>query len=110
MNAQTIFYTLMLIGQIALLYQAIEIRHLINKKSDSSHKIYWKDKVIKTIHCDHPKVKRIWEHGGLAQIPTNDLISRTISILLVDNVSVYSFTDDGNSGAEIEAENFLKTL
>lgn len=65
---------------------------------------------IVKLTCVHPKVKRIWEWGGAACIPTSGLFFRTISLLFDDDTRK-DFTDDGNNdGAIHEAEKYLQSI
>ncbi len=66
---------------------------------------------VKTVMltCNHPKVKRIWQYGGLAAIPTSSEMVRNLC-LLMDDDEIKSFADNGNGDAIKEAEEFLSTL
>lgn len=70
---------------------------------------------IQKLVCNHPKVKYIWEYGGLSAIPNNGEAKRYIGIILEwDNnnkkVERLEFEDDGNGKAIEDAEKFLSEL
>lgn len=64
------------------------------------------------LNCTHPKVERIWEYGGLAEIPTSSLAKRILCIAIIEkgHYIVYEFEDNGDGEAIKEAEKFLEKL
>jgi len=73
--------------------------------------IYWTEKTIKAIHCNHPLVERIWEHGGMAQIPTNGQVIRSICLLIKGSENnPIQFDDYGDGSAIEQAEAYLSNL
>jgi len=66
-------------------------------------------KEIYVLTCSHPKVKKIWEWGGGASIPTNGDLIRNISILL-DTGQVCNFKDDKESTAEEQIDKYLNII
>jgi hypothetical protein len=71
--------------------------------------ITYEEQVIKKLTCSHPKVKRIWEWGGGAAIPTDGTMQVYLSIILEDD-SRYVFEDNDSGSAIEKAEQFLSTL
>lgn len=64
---------------------------------------------VERLTCSHKKVKKIWEYGALAEIPTSSLMTRVLCIQL-ENDEVKKFEDNGNGQAEIDAEKFLQEI
>lgn len=64
---------------------------------------------ITKIVCSHPKVKKIWEYGGFAGLPSTKEATRTIAIIL-DDESIVEFTDSADGQAEQDAEDYLAKL
>lgn len=70
------------------------------------------ENVIKKLSCTHPKIKKIWEYGGCATIPTSGELVRYVSLLWYEGNTECrrDFKDNGDGKAIIEAEIFLSTL
>ncbi len=68
---------------------------------------------INKLVCNHPKVKYIWEYGGLAGIPSSKTPKRYIGIILKENdgkIERVEFEDEGDGKAIEDAEKFLSEL
>ena len=71
-----------------------------------------KEIVVNKLVCTHPKIKKIWELGCLAAIPTDSKMTRIVCLLWYDGDKECrrEFEDDGGGQAIIDAEKFLETL
>lgn len=65
--------------------------------------------MVEKLTCSHPKVRNIWETGGLSASETSPEMVRNIHIMLKD-FSRHDFTDKGEGKAIEEAEQFLANL
>lgn len=65
--------------------------------------------MVEKLTCSHPKVRSIWETGGLSALETNPDMVRNVHIMLKD-FTRHDFTDKGEGKAIEEAEQFLSTL
>jgi len=73
--------------------------------------IYYTEKTVKVIHCNHPKVERIWEFGGLSQSPTNGAAIRSVCIMIKEGKNnPIQFDDYGDGSAITQAEQYLQSL
>ena len=64
---------------------------------------------VNKLTCSHPLVNKIWQHGGMAEIPTNSLAVRFVCLWLADG-STHQFKDNGDGKAIEDAEIFLNSL
>ena len=64
---------------------------------------------VNKLTCSHPLVSKIWQYGGMAQIPNNGFIYRFVGMLLTDG-STHYFKDNGDGEAIKNAEIFLNSL